>query len=47
VKAKMIVKEDVPDNHKPANVMGLPMFFLLGLPFWQGKLSDLTYGEDA
>jgi hypothetical protein len=41
-----IVKEDLPEVRKPANVMGLPMFFLLGLSFTQNRLATFTYDED-
>eukprot|EP01032_Pedospumella_encystans_P024490 gene24490-27698_t len=36
VKHQCIVKSDLPDQHKPANVMGLPMFFALGIAFRKG-----------
>jgi hypothetical protein len=40
--AKCIVKE----IHKPANVMGLPMFFLLGLSFQQNRVAAFEYDRD-
>lgn len=44
--AKCIVKEDLPEIHKPANVMGLPMFFLLGLSFQQNRVAAFEYDGD-
>ncbi|KAI9103800.1 hypothetical protein DFS34DRAFT_605888 [Phlyctochytrium arcticum] len=43
---KCVVKRDLPDAHQPANVMGLPMLFLLGLQLVQKRLSVLTFDEE-
>ena len=45
--AKCLVSNDVPDGHKPANFIGLPMFFLLGVKFQQTKMSALKYENEC
>lgn len=41
--AKCRVSNDVPSQHKPANFLGLPMFFLLGVKFPAIKIGELDY----
>ena len=40
-----VVKDDVPKSHQPANIIGLPMFFLLGIQFPKQRLSTFNYDE--
>lgn len=46
VKHQCIVKSDLPDQHKTANVMGLPMFFALGIAFPEGSLFSLKIDKE-
>jgi hypothetical protein len=41
------VKEDLPSAHQPANVMGLPMLFMLGLKLKQERISRFTFNEEG
>lgn len=41
------IKKDLPKIHQPANVMGLPMLFLMGLTLRQERLSRFTFNEDG
>jgi len=43
---KLVVVESVPLQHQPANIMGLPMFFLMGLHFKQQQSSPFLFGAD-
>ena len=40
------VVESIPLQRQPANIMGLPMFFLMGLRFKQQHLSSFSFGDD-
>jgi hypothetical protein len=44
VKCVIVPMED--ERHHPANVIGLPIFFLLGIQFTQGKVSSFEYNTD-
>lgn len=44
--ALCIVKDDVPEGHQPANFMGLPMFFLLGVHFQKQRIATFDFDED-
>ncbi|KAJ3390153.1 hypothetical protein HDU92_000649 [Lobulomyces angularis] len=43
----LVVKEDLPKIHQPANVMGLSMLFLMGLNLKQGRTSSFVYSDDG
>jgi hypothetical protein len=43
---KIVVKREVPTIHQPANIMGLPMFFLMGLTFKQQRIATLVFDEN-
>ncbi|KAJ3224779.1 hypothetical protein HK099_007898 [Clydaea vesicula] len=43
----LVIKEDLPKIHQPANVMGLPMLFLMGLNLKQGRTSSFVYSDDG
>ena len=43
---KCQVKKDLPSIHQPANVMGLPMLFLMGLKLKQGRISTFSFDEN-
>jgi len=44
---RLLVRFDLPSEHRPANVMGLPMFFLLGLTFPQVRINTLVFDEEG
>lgn len=49
---RCIVKSDLPNQRQPANVMGLPMFFALGIAFRKGhmfsyELDDQNVAHDV
>ncbi len=46
-KVNCLVKQDLPAAHQPANVMGLPMLFLMGLQLKQERISLFTFKEDG
>ena len=39
----LTVHDDLPDMHKPANFLGLPMFFLLSINFKHTSIGRLNY----
>jgi hypothetical protein len=41
------IKKDLPVVHQPANVMGLPMLFLMGLKLHSGRTSRFTFNGDG
>ncbi|KAJ3411912.1 hypothetical protein HDV05_001493 [Chytridiales sp. JEL 0842] len=43
----LVVKKDLPKIHQPANVMGLPMLFLMGLELKQGRTSMFEFSDDG
>lgn len=45
-KAFLTIDCDLPDVHKPANVIGLPMFFYLGLSFKQQRIGTFKFDKD-
>jgi hypothetical protein len=40
-----IVKCEVPEVHHPANIMGLPMFFAMGLSFNEGTVHKFLFDK--
>lgn len=44
---KCIFKDELPSVHQPANVMGLPMLFLMGLRLKQGKTSTFHFDDEG
>jgi len=40
------VRSDLPDIHKPANVLGLPMFFSLGIKFKGAHINAFSLDAD-
>lgn len=45
ISTKCLVYNEMPENHKPVNIIGLPMFFLLNLKFRHNKIQSFTFDE--
>ena len=41
------IKKNLPVAHQPANVMGLPMLFLMGLTLRPSRTSRYPFNEDG
>ena len=46
-KQKCVVAPMSDERRILANLVGLPLFFLLGLQFSEGKVSSFEFGEDV
>jgi|SRR5215217_1011869 len=44
---RCVVKTDLPSVHQPANVMGLPMLFLMGLQLNQQRVSTFVFDKEG
>lgn len=46
-KHRLLTKVDLPSEHKSVNVIGLPMFFLLGFKFHEGNVRSFDTDVDG